>query len=135
MGRTGFKPPQFNQPPTIGSEAQLQAQVFQWAWNTLPATRRLLIHVPNGGSRNKAEALQLRAQGVVAGVHDLLFYWSGQLYWFELKVGSNVQSKEQITFAQAMVEQGAICHEIRTFEQFQEVVQTIISGQKVKLTA
>lgn len=112
------------------TESQLQATCFQWAWNELPATRRLLIHVPNGGSRNKAEALQLRAQGVVAGVHDLLFYWSGQLYWFELKVGANAQSKEQIEFGKAMTEQGAVCIEVRTFEQFRLVIEGIVTRGK-----
>src|SRR4051812_48799971 len=77
------------------SEIQLQAKCFQWAWNTYPETRRCLAHVPNGSSRNKIEAVQLKASGVVAGVHDLFFYWKKQLYWFELKVDRNKQSAEQ----------------------------------------
>lgn len=111
---------------TIKSEIQLQAECFQWAWNTFPTTRRLLAHVPNGGTRNKAEAAQLKASGVIAGVHDLFFYWQNQLYWFELKVGSNQQSPAQRDFGSAMVQQGAVCYEVRSFGQFQEIFKSII---------
>jgi hypothetical protein len=108
------------------SELQLQSQCFQWAWNNYPDTRRCLFHVPNGSSRNKIEATQLKASGVVAGVHDLLFQWDGQLFCFELKVGANKQSAEQIAFGKAMEAQGAICYEIRSLEQFQEIFKAII---------
>lgn len=107
-------------PATGGSEIQLQAKCFQWAWNTYPETRRCLAAVPNGGSRNKIEAMQLKASGVLAGVHDLFFFWKGKLYWFELKVGENKQTKEQLEFGKAMEAQGAICIEIRSLEQFQQ---------------
>lgn len=108
------------------TELQLQTLVFQWVWNQFPATRRLLVHVPNGGYRNKSEAMQMKASGVVKGVHDLLFYWKGQLYWFELKVGSNQQTPEQTAFGQAMIAQGAICHEIRDFDTFKHLFLKII---------
>lgn len=118
---------------TEGSEIQLQAQCFQWAWNNYPETRRCLAAVPNGGSRNKIEAMQLKASGVLAGVHDLFFYWKGQLYWFELKVGENKQTKEQIEFGKAMTAQGAVCVEIRSFGQFQEEFLKAL-GTSVKST-
>ena len=110
------------------TEIQLQAQCFQYAWNEHPETRRLLAHVPNGSSRNKIEAMQLKASGVLAGVHDLFFYWKGQLYWFELKVGSNRQSPEQVAFGEAMKAQGAVCYEVRSFEQFQSIFTQIIAA-------
>lgn len=114
------------QPDNQLSEIQLQSACFQWAWNTYPETRRLLFHIPNGGSRNRIEASQLKAAGVLAGVHDLLFFWKNQLYWFELKVGVNRQSPEQIAFGKAMTSQGAQCHEIRTVDQFQSVFKSIV---------
>jgi hypothetical protein len=114
---------------TSMTEIQLQSTCFQWAWNTYPDTRRLLAHVPNGSSRNKIEAMQLKSSGVVPGVHDLFFYWKGQLYWFELKVGTNKQSPEQTLFGKAMTAQGAICHEIRTVEHFQTLFKSIINAK------
>ena len=110
----------------LQSEIQLQATCYQWLWNNYPQTRRCMAHVPNGGSRNKVEAAQLKAAGVLAGVHDLFFYWKKQLYWFELKVGSNVQSEAQLLFGEAMKAQGAICYEVRTFDQFKEIILEIL---------
>jgi hypothetical protein len=47
-----------------------------------------LIHPPNGGKRNAAEAARLKAQGVKAGVSDLFLAWPAHgLHglWVELK--------------------------------------------------
>ena len=55
-------------------EADEQEAFFRWAaW----AARRhpaleLLFHVPNGGSRNPAEAAHLKRMGVRAGVPDIV---------------------------------------------------------------
>ena len=54
-------------------EAREQEALFRWAayergkWPELAA----MYHIPNGGSRNKAEAARLKAQGVRAGVPDI----------------------------------------------------------------
>lgn len=49
------------------SEAQEQEAVIEYcAWRKLP-----IFHIPNGGSRNKAEAAHLKRQGVKPGVPDL----------------------------------------------------------------
>ena len=54
-------------------EAREQEALFRWAeyergkWPELEA----MYHIPNGGSRNKAEAARLKAQGVKAGVPDI----------------------------------------------------------------
>ena len=56
------------------SEAQEQTWLFQWA-EAMKVLRwpevDLMFHVPNGGSRNPAEAARLKAQGVKPGVPDL----------------------------------------------------------------
>lgn len=109
------------------SEDQLQAACTQWLWNTYPQTRRCLFHIPNGGSRNAREAVKLRAMGVVAGVHDLCFIWASRVYFFELKVGKNIQSKEQLAFGLAVRNQGAICNEIRCLEEFKEYIEHVLN--------
>lgn len=55
-------------------ESAEQAAVFQWAaYRTgVYPELDLLYHVPNGGSRNPIEAARLKAQGVKAGVPDLV---------------------------------------------------------------
>ena len=57
----------------MNSEDTEQETVIQWArlssgkWPELA----LLHHIPNGGSRNKKEAVKLKRMGVLAGVADL----------------------------------------------------------------
>ena len=57
------------------TEAQHQSTLI--AWSQQPSIRvkypdiKLLHHIPNGGSRNKIEAVNLKRQGVKAGVPDL----------------------------------------------------------------
>ena len=75
-------------PPHV-SEAAMQADIFQYFWNNYPITRRRIFHVPNGGSRNKIEAVRLRAQGVVKGVCDLLGLGENGFFAVELKIRGN----------------------------------------------
>lgn len=74
----------------VASEQEEQILVMQWAaWNTprFPALR-FLFHIPNGGSRNIAEAANLKKMGVKPGVPDLFLPepvgdWHG--LWIEMK--------------------------------------------------
>lgn len=69
------------------SEAQEAYALKQWA-DTHPICRKHLIHIPNGGSRNPREALNLKRQGVKPGVSDyFLAYPIGGYHglWLELK--------------------------------------------------
>lgn len=110
------------------SEDQLQATCWQWAWNFYPITRRCLWAVPNGGSRNKAEACKFQATGVLPGVWDMHFFWKGNFYIFEFKVGTNTLSKPQEAWGKAMGDQGAIGWEIRTFESFKTIFEKILNN-------
>lgn len=81
-------------------EAEEQMALFEWA--ALVSGKhpelQLLYHIPNGGSRNKAEAANLKKQGVKAGVPDLcLPVPRGEFHglYIELKYGKNKPSKAQ----------------------------------------
>lgn len=54
-------------------EAQEQKALIQWTEYNMQRYPQLemLYHIPNGGSRNKAEAAGLKRQGVKSGVPDL----------------------------------------------------------------
>ena len=58
---------------TLPTEAQEQRTLFEWAavMSQRYPVLRLMHHIPNGGSRNPAEARNLRAQGVRPGVPDI----------------------------------------------------------------
>ena len=55
------------------SEGQEQSTLFSWARMMTGKYPELwlLFHIPNGGSRGKAEAARFKAEGVKAGVPDL----------------------------------------------------------------
>jgi hypothetical protein len=109
------------------NEDCLQADCWQWLWKEHPETRRCCWHVPNGKKRSKVEAAQLKAMGVLAGVHDIHFYWQSQYYIMELKVLGNQLTEPQELYRDAMLAQGAIFYEIRTLEKFKEVITTILT--------
>lgn len=111
-------------------EDRLQAKCFQWSWNDCPETRYCIWHVPNGMKRTIVEAVMLKAMGVLRGVHDLHFYWKGQYYIFELKVGDNVLSASQIRYRDKMISHGAKFFEIRTFERFKAILLNILANAK-----
>jgi|SRR5690606_5516139 len=111
------------------SEIKIQAACYQWAWNTHHQSRRCLFHVPNGGSRNKIEAMQLKASGVIAGIPDLLFVWGGAVHAFELKTSAGTVSDEQKKVHAAWLAQGVKVHIVRDFETFKKLFNEIVYTQ------
>lgn len=77
------------------TEDRLQQECFRWWNNTYPMYRGLLFHVPNGGSRNAREGAKFKTMGVVKGVSDFIFLWSGDAFFIELKVKGGCQSQDQ----------------------------------------
>ncbi|MBU6382648.1 MAG: VRR-NUC domain-containing protein [Proteobacteria bacterium] len=74
----------------IPTEDTEQLAVIAWCegYALADARARLLLHVPNGGSRHIAEASKLRRLGVRAGVPDLLLPVAVAPYhglWIEMK--------------------------------------------------
>ena len=68
----------------VPTEDEEQIALFNWAGLAAGAhpELRLLFHIPNGGSRHKAEAGRFRAMGVKSGVPDIFlpvarFGWHG----------------------------------------------------------
>lgn len=110
------------------SEIQLQAECFQWAWNTYPVTRLMLFAVPNGGKRSLIEAVQFKASGVVAGVPDLLFLWGSKVHAFELKTPTGVLSKAQKRLHPIWEANGIKIHIVRSFEHFKELFNLLLSN-------
>lgn len=53
-------------------EHNIQSSCVRWFGYAHPELRGLLFAVPNGGARSKATAGRLKAEGVVAGVSDLI---------------------------------------------------------------
>lgn len=97
--------------PPRPTEADEQAAVIEWSeymQGTYPELK-LLHHIPNGGSRNKKEAANLKRQGVKAGVPDLhLPVPRGKYHslYIEMKVEPNKPTKEQVKWINALIDNG-----------------------------
>lgn len=110
------------------SEDQLQAQFFQYVWNYYPQLRRCLWAVPNGGYRNKLEAMKLKATGTLAGVWDLHLFYKKQFYIIETKVGKNKLSKAQEEWRDVMVKQGAKQYIYTSLDEGIQIIEEILSS-------
>ncbi len=96
-------------------EADEQEALFQWAevYANIYPELQLMFHIPNGGSRNRLEAANLKRQGVKAGVPDILLPSPRGKYhglFIELKVAKNKPTVNQINWLQQLSKQGyAVC--------------------------
>lgn len=115
-----------NTPDTALTEIQLQAKCFQWLWNNVPQSRGLFFHVPNGGSRNAIEGMQLKASGVVSGIPDCLFIPSGKVYGFEFKTHNGRLSPQQEKIHATWRANGITVYVIRSCTDFYDSVAPII---------
>jgi len=76
-----------------------------------------LHHIPNGGTRNSAEAIKLKQMGVKRGISDLHLPYPRGKYcgmYIEMKYGKNVTTREQAEFLCDMKAAGhcvAVCHD------------------------
>ena len=101
------------------SEDQLQAQIFQYHWNTYPAERGLLFHV-NNKARNAIEGNRFKAMGVISGVSDLIYLKpGGKPVMIELKTETGAQSAEQKKWQAAIEASG---YEYRIVRSLSEAI-------------
>lgn len=114
---------------------RLQAQCFQWAHNTYPEVRGIFFSVPNeqellaGKSRQQKIMIltRMKSIGHQPGVYDLLLYWKGVLYGFDIKVGKDRESDVQGRFREKVVKNGGKCYLIPDFGTFMEIFEAIMA--------
>ena len=114
------------------NHGQLQSKIFLWMWNEHPELRYLCFSVTNNLTTETEDARrkmgQLKSLGVVKGVLDLIFYYKGRMYAFDIKVGKDKLSTEQKEFIAAITKHGGYGCEIRSLEEFQEKIGMILNG-------
>lgn len=120
----------------VPTEAQEQMTLFSWAamQSGKYPELNLLYHVPNGGSRHKAEAGRLRAEGVKAGVPDLcLPVPRGGFHglYIELKRlrGGRI-SEHQTEWMEALIRQGYCVALCEGWERAAETIIEYLGGEK-----
>lgn len=106
-------------------EARLQAKCVQWLWNTYPETRGCFLLIDNNAT-SAIGTLQKRAMGMVKGAADTMFFWRGDLYFFEFKIRNNKQSEAQKNFEKIALIHAKNYSVIYTFENFCEAIKSIL---------
>jgi hypothetical protein len=109
-----------------GKHDKLQSLCFKYIHNELGL--RYLCHANiNSHPLWKAREISvLKGTGLVKGVLDLEFYYQGVLHVFDIKIGSDRLKKEQLEYIKAIEAQGGKGYEIRSFEQFKEIVDEVV---------
>ena len=113
------------------SEDTEQIAVIQWAQysSSRYPELRWLHHCPNGGSRNRLEAVKLKQMGVKAGVSDLCLPYPKGIYcglYVEMKFGDNRQQESQKKFLKDMADAGNFVATCYSAEEAIKVIEEYI---------
>lgn len=128
-----LKPERVRKKPTQ-YEGNEQEALFRWAAfvsGRFPEID-LLYHIPNGGSRNRIEAANLKRQGVKAGVPDLCLpvaraNWHG--LYIEMKAGKNTTTEKQEEWISALRGQNYAAEVCYGWERAAEVITKYLEGR------
>lgn len=103
------------------NESKLQQSCVTWFRYQYPELKGLLFAVPNGGARNKVEAGIMKAEGVTAGVADLILLVPRQGYGclcIEMKAGRGEQSEHQKEWQKQAERHGSKYVVCRSLDEF-----------------
>lgn len=101
-----------------------------YIWNAMPETRLCLFHVPNGMFTNAREGAKFKAQGVIAGVPDLVFVWNGKTHYIEVKTEKGRLSEQQKALHQKWAEQGVLVNVCRSSEEIINFVSELVQQSR-----
>lgn len=107
-------------------ESKLQKACVKWFRLQYPQYKMLLFHVPNGGYRTATTARNMKLEGVVAGVADLLLLMPSGPYHglcIEMKTPKGRQTPKQKHFEQAVSAMGYEYIVVRSLEQFITLIE------------
>ena len=117
-----------HKPPT---ERQIQIQCVSWFRQRYPQVSDLFFSVPNGGARNAWTAKNLKDEGALAGVADLILLVPRHGYaslCIEMKKPGGRLSEAQKRFkasAEAFLSKYVVCY---SFEEFKAVVEDFLEN-------
>ena len=125
--------------PRTPLEGEEQQALFRWAEMasaTLRPELRLLHHIPNGGSRNKAEAARLKGEGVRSGVPDLCLPVARGGYhglYIELKRSSGGRvSESQARWLAALTGEGYLAVVCHGWDEARHVIENYLDERRVR---
>ena len=112
-------------------ESTLQQTCVRWFRLQYPSLSRLLFAVPNGGARRKIEGAIMKAEGVLAGVSDLILLYPSAGFHalcIEMKTEKGRQQPSQKIFQQEVEKVGykyIVCRSVDDFiNEINEYIKT-----------
>jgi hypothetical protein len=111
------------------NEHNHQRLIVAWFRDRYPALEDLFFAIPNGGKRSAATAARLKAEGVKAGVPDLLLAvpMSGRHgLWIEMKALTGSARKTQREIHAALREQGYSVGVAKGYEEAKALILTYL---------
>lgn len=86
------------------TERQEQIKIVQYL-KILEAQKKIVtfFSVPNGGSRNKLEAVNLKKEGARAGVSDLVIVFKDEVMFLEMKVSPKVLKSGKLSYSNSKI--------------------------------
>ena len=116
--------------PPRNLEHGLQTRCVRWFRLTYPNMVHNLFAVPNGGYRTKTTAANMKAEGQLSGVSDLILLKRkgkcGALL-LEAKIKGNYQSDNQREWQRLIEADGYEYRVFHTLEEFIEIVNEYLS--------
>lgn len=108
-------------------ESNLQKQCVAWFRAQYPEHALMLFAVPNGGGRSRTEAAIMKAEGVTAGVADLILLearggWGSLCIEMKTREKGSKQRPSQKAWQEAAEAAGNRYAVIRSFEAFRALV-------------
>ncbi len=119
---------------------QLQYQCVTFLWNNYPELRGLAfgtfndikqvekITGPLGNHKRRIILSKMKSLGMIKGALDFMFYYKGVLHVMDFKVGKDRLSPEQKQFIKMIESQGGKGCEIRSLEEFQNMLNNILQN-------
>lgn len=110
-------------------ESHIQRNCLTWFRLQYPELRLVLFAIPNGGARNKREAGILKAEGVTAGVADMILLTPSGSYGalcIEFKTEDGSQRQSQKEWQQAAETAGNKYVIVRSIEDFIREINTYL---------
>ena len=108
-------------------EHKIQCAIVKWFYYAYPQYRGgLFFAVPNGGHRNIQTAARLKAEGVTAGVSDMILLVPSREYHalcLEIKTMVGRQSEKQKAWEAKVKSQGFMYAIVRSLDEFAELVR------------
>lgn len=114
-------------------EHRLQTACVRYFRYRYPRLALCLIAVPNGGRRDAVTGAKLKAEGVVAGVSDLLLLVPSGNYHgmcIEMKTPKGRQSEAQRRWQQAIEKQGYKYALARSTGQFMQEIDSYLADRR-----